>query len=92
MADLARAHLFICGDVQGVGFRYWTFKEARRLKLGGRVRNLSDGRVEAEAEGERRNVEELIAWCHRGPPAAEVLKIDVTWEPPRGETAFEMDR
>ena len=51
MAFEKRMHLFFSGHVQGVGFRYSTRQVAERLNLSGWVRNLSDGRVEAVAEG-----------------------------------------
>lgn len=73
--------LKIHGRVQGVFFRAGTQKEAARLGLKGWVRNASDGSVEAVAEGERETLEKFIAWCHRGPPAAVVKKVDVTWGP-----------
>jgi acylphosphatase len=49
------------------------------------VRNLPDGRVEAEAEGERAAVEALVAWFRRGPPAARVDDREVEWGTWRGE-------
>jgi acylphosphatase len=83
--------LLIAGRVQGVGFRYWTVTEASRLGLCGFVRNLPDRRVEAEAAGERRKVEEFIAWCHRGPPSARVENVEVSWRPYEGElSGFEI--
>ncbi len=85
MADLVRVHLLVSGIVQGVSFRYYTVEEARRLGVAGWVRNLPDGRVEAEAEGERARVEALVAWCGRGPPAARVDGVAVTWGPHRGD-------
>jgi acylphosphatase len=77
--DRVRARLIVSGLVQGVAFRAATVNEARRLGLSGWVRNLPDGRVEAEAEGERAAVEALVAWCRVGPPAARVEDVSVTW-------------
>jgi acylphosphatase len=82
---LARVHLLVSGRVQGVAFRAASVEEARRLGLRGWVRNLPDGRVEAEAEGDRAGVEALVAWCRRGPPAARVDALGVRWGEARGD-------
>ncbi len=79
MADRARVHLLVQGIVQGVSFRAYTVDEARRLKVAGWVRNLPDGRVEAEAEGDRKALEALVAWCRHGPPSARVERVEVRW-------------
>ena len=79
MSDLVRAHILVSGDVQGVSFRAATVDEARRLGVHGWVRNVADGRVEAEAEGERAQVEALVRFCQRGPPAARVHDVQVSW-------------
>ncbi|HEX8170588.1 MAG TPA: acylphosphatase, partial [Thermoanaerobaculia bacterium] len=60
------------GQVQGVGFRWSARTEARRLGLVGRVRNLPDGAVEAEAQGDDAAVEAFAAWLARGPRWARV--------------------
>ena len=75
-----RAHLFVAGRVQGVAYRAYTQRQARRLGLVGWVRNVSDGRVELVAEGSRADVEALIAWCHEGSPFARVDRVDVAWD------------
>ncbi len=85
MAELARARIRVVGVVQGVWFRQSTVDEARRLGLKGSVRNLPDGSVEAEAEGERPSLDLLIRWCHRGPPSARVDAVEVEWLAHRGE-------
>ncbi|HYG66406.1 MAG TPA: acylphosphatase, partial [Anaeromyxobacteraceae bacterium] len=82
---LARAHAFVSGRVQGVGYRFATVDEARRLGLRGWVRNLADGRVELEAEGERSQVEALLAFCRHGPPAAAVDGVEIEWAAHRGD-------
>jgi acylphosphatase len=56
--------------------------EARRLGIRGWVRNRPDGKVELVAEGAKREVEKLIAWCHHGPPGALVQRVQVQWEEP----------
>jgi acylphosphatase len=81
-----RAHLWLSGRVQGVGFRASTEEEAKRIGgVGGWVRNLSDGRVEAVIEGRRDRVEALVAWCRKGPSSADVTKVERKDEPPGGE-------
>ena len=83
-----RARVVISGRVQGVYFRGTAEDEARSRALAGWVRNRRDGQVEAVFEGEQAAVEAVIAWCHRGPPAARVMNVMVTWEEPRGERGF----
>ncbi len=76
------------GRVQGVGFRASCAQRARAAGVGGMVRNLPDGRVEAVFEGPAVSVDALVAWCGRGPSFAHVERVVVTPEEPQGETAF----
>jgi len=69
--------LTISGRVQGVGFRYALADEARGRNLSGWVRNRRDGSVEALVAGPDAEVEALIAWAYRGPPAARVTAVAV---------------
>jgi acylphosphatase len=85
MADRARVHLLVSGRVQGVAFRMYTVDEARRLGVSGWVRNLADGRVEIEAEGERSALLDLVRFCEKGPPAARVEGVDAKWTAFRGD-------
>jgi acylphosphatase len=85
--DRAGARLVVRGRVQGVWFRGAMQEEARRLGVVGWVRNADDGSVEAECAGARAAVEALVAWAHRGPPAARVQRVDVTWMEVGGGTA-----
>ncbi len=87
-----RVHVFITGRVQGVGYRYHTQRLANQLGLGGWVRNLPDGRVEAVFEGGKEAVDRIIAWCHQGPPTAVVEQVVATPEAPEGTTGFQIIR
>jgi len=82
---MKRVHLYISGLVQGVFFRANTKERAISLGLTGWVRNLPDGRVEVVAEGEEEKLKELVKWCHKGPPAARVKMVEVSWEEYHGE-------
>jgi acylphosphatase len=90
--DRVRVHVFVEGRVQGVGYRASTCDMAQLLKLQGWVRNLRDGRVEAVFEGSPDQVEEMLRWCHQGPPAAIVKEVMVNHEPPEGLRQFEVMR
>lgn len=92
MAARTRAHVFVSGTVQGVFFRATTRDEARDRGVGGWVRNLEDGRVEAVFEGEPDAVQEMVAFCHEGSKAAVVEDVDVTEESPEGLTEFRIRR
>jgi acylphosphatase len=71
-----RVRIVVRGRVQGVGFRYATVSEARRLGLAGWARNAADGSVEILAEGAAAAVRDLIAWCRTGPPSARVVSVE----------------
>jgi len=76
---MACVRALVSGRVQGVGFRYFTLRAARRLHLHGFVRNLPDGRVEVSAEGERGALETLVGVLRDGPPGAAVRHVEVEW-------------
>lgn len=82
-----RLHVFIEGRVQGVGFRYAVLERAATLGLTGWVRNLPDGRVEAEFEGAYVSLEEILDWCRHGPRYASVTHVDAAWE--QGEPRYQ---
>lgn len=86
-----RAQVVVHGIVQGVFFRASTREQALRIGVGGWVRNLPDGTVQALFEGEKKKVEEIVAWCHQGPPGGHVDSVDITWGKYQGEyTLFEI--
>jgi acylphosphatase len=74
MATVA-TRLIITGRVQGVGFRAWTQREARRRALRGWVRNRRDGSVEALIIGAPDAVDALVEICRRGPTLARVDQV-----------------
>jgi acylphosphatase len=73
------AHIIVHGRVQGVWFRAGTKEQADALGLLGWVKNRADGTVEIHAEGEKTQLEKLIAWCRKGTPAADVTSTDIDW-------------
>ncbi|MFH5833342.1 acylphosphatase [Halalkalibaculum sp. DA384] len=82
---MKRAHIFIEGRVQGVGFRHFTKTNARQLGVNGWVKNLPDGRVEAVFEGEEPPVKKMVERVKEGPRASSVSNVEVEWETPSRE-------
>lgn len=83
-SDLVAAEVVVSGLVQGVWYRAFTQEAAEELGLKGWVRNLPDGRVQAEVEGPRAQVEELLSRFRIGPPGAVVTDVAVTWKAATG--------
>jgi acylphosphatase len=67
----------VSGRVQGVFFRMATKQQADLHGLTGWVRNRRDGRVEGVVAGGQQRLDEFIAWLHRGPDLARVLKVEL---------------
>ncbi|MBV6401241.1 MAG: Acylphosphatase [Anaerolineales bacterium] len=86
MTDFVRAHIFVKGRVQGVGFRAHVEYHARQIGgLTGWVRNVGYNTVEAIAEGERENVERFIEMMKQGPSMSRVDESTVEWGESTGE-------
>ena len=77
--DLASVQATVYGYVQGVFFRAFASRRAKGLGLTGYARNLPGGAVEVKAEGERKQLEELIGYLKVGPPGAKVEKVITNW-------------
>lgn len=76
-ASVKHMDIHVSGTVQGVFFRDSTLQKAVSLGLTGFVRNEDDGRVYIEVEGDDQKLGEFIEWCHRGPPSAQVERVDI---------------
>ena len=79
MDEPASLQAIVYGYVQGVFFRAFVSTRARELGLTGYVRNMPEGTVEVNAEGERNKLEKLIAYLKVGPPGARVEKVVTNW-------------
>lgn len=76
--------------MQGVSFRVETMKMAGLLKVNGYIKNMPDGSVFAEFEGEEQMVYSLIDYCHHGPEKAEVEHVSITMNDVVGYNSFEI--
>jgi Acylphosphatases len=86
-----QAHLYIKGDVIGVGFRAWTKIQAKILGVCGWVRNVYDkpeifgvsGGVEAVIQGEQEKLEKMIEFLKQGSPVSRVEDVEIFWQTPK---------
>ncbi len=83
--DLKRVHVIIFGEVQGVFFRDFTKKIADSIGVFGWVKNNSNGSVEAIAEGSKKQLDEFLEKCSKGPQTSEIVEVRRLWEKASGE-------
>ncbi len=79
---MKRIRILVEGRLQGVNFRYYTQQQAQMLGLSGFVRNLSDGRIEIDAQGDDENVEKMLVWCQEGPQSGNLKSILFRYDEP----------
>ena len=85
--------LFISGEVQGVGFRYFAQRSAARHQVRGYVTNLEDGRVEALVQGSEKAVNEFRDDMTAGPSHSKVVGVEeIVVEPSKEFLTFRIER
>ncbi len=72
--------MIVKGRVQGVGFRWFVQQRAKKFGVNGYVKNLDNGDVGIEAEGERGRVEALIKSVKVGPTFSKVADVVIEWQ------------
>jgi len=72
-------HVVVKGRVQGVGFRNWTYSQARLFRVTGWVKNLPSGEVEVVASGSKEALTEFLHELKNGPRLANVQDLQVSW-------------
>ena len=78
---LKQVHLYIKGDVIGVGFRAWTKIQAKIIGVNGWVKNTyNQPVVEAQIQGEENKVKEIIEIIKKGPPVSRVDEVEIIWQ------------
>ncbi len=78
----------IHGLVQGVAYRASMQATAEKSQINGWVKNCPDGSVEAQVEGKAKAIEDLIAWCQKGPKSARVDRVDISVQPLQNFSKF----
>jgi acylphosphatase len=75
----------ISGDVQGVGYRYTVLSMARNFKITGFVRNLNNGGVEVQAEGEKDELDRFLDAIRIKSGGIDVQSISTEWKDAEGK-------
>lgn len=76
--------------MQGVYFRKFTLEKALELRLNGYVKNLDDGSVYCEVEGDENRVQLFMDWCSIGSPMSDVKSVEVKRQPKLNYSGFEI--
>lgn len=77
-----RVRILIEGRLQAMNFRFNAQRQANKLGLVGFVRNLTDGRIEIEAQGEENNVKKMLDWCQEEPHSSQIRSILFRYDEP----------
>lgn len=88
---LKQVHLYIKGDVIGIGFRAWTKIQAKIIGVTGWVRNVFNhpdifgvgGGVEAQIQGEKEKVDQIVDLIKEGPSVSHVEDVEIFWQEPK---------
>lgn len=78
------------GSVQGVGFRYYAKQQAQQNNICGWIINRCDGSVYLEIEGEPKDLDHFLRWCHQGPDDSLVEKINIIDSPVENLDGFKI--
>jgi len=92
MPEIVRKHVMLAGRVQGIGFRWFAYDEARHFAIAGWIRNVGGDRVELEAQGSPAGVDEFISRLKTEHPMARVWRAEEYEVPPVPEDRdFQID-
>ena len=88
---LKQVHIYIKGDVIGVGFRAWIKIQAKIVGVTGWVKNNFQhtevfgvrGGVEAQIQGDEERIKQIIELIKKGPPISHVDDVEIFWQEPK---------
>ncbi|MHC1775861.1 MAG: acylphosphatase [Lentimicrobium sp.] len=84
-----RYQIYVTGNVQRVGFRSKAHEYAHKLNISGMAMYI-DHAILIEAEGDAGNLSDFIEWCRKGPDLCSIDSIEVTEQPPRFSSGFNL--
>ena len=87
---MRHVNITVSGRVQGVGFRFESLRKANAFNVRGFAKNMANGDVYIEAEGEEKNIKAFIQFCKEGPFLANVEHLDVTDGDVKNYSAFDI--
>ena len=74
---MKKIHIIITGTVTGVGFRWWLKMEAEKRNIHGFVKNRTEYEVEALLLGHKKDMEDVVRLCRKGPSSSKVESIKI---------------
>ncbi|MCA9396476.1 MAG: acylphosphatase [Candidatus Omnitrophica bacterium] len=80
MPECIQANIIFKGRVQGVGFRFAVEEIALNHSLTGWVKNLSNGDVQALAQGSRPSIDAMLEAVRQSRLGANISKVKIQWE------------